>query len=184
MGPDRLCVRFPLIFLICWSLVPFVGKFVFHLSIGPRWLSGWDSPGINVNVLRDELYSCCPGCWGHAKSEIWSRQNGRSSPDRSVSLHWLQIGFDYFTLHTKLSTLKIRWGESHFQQLQELEIYVLNSEVMSSVKSSSSMKSGGLCQLNSSGGYQQEAHPSTWFLLSPLLCTEVLTSTFCLYSRF
>lgn len=91
----------------------------------------------------------------------------------STSLHYIP-GF---------CTLKISCGESHFQQLQELELSVLNSEVMSSVKSSSSTKSGGPCQLNSSGGYQQEADPSTWFLPSPLLCSEVLTSTFCLCSR-
>jgi len=39
------------------------------------------------------------------------------------------------------------------------------------MKSSSSKKFGGLCQLNSSSGYQQEADPSTWFLPSCLLCS-------------
>lgn len=93
--------------------------------------------------------------------------------------------YDLTSLHyiPGFHTLKIRCGESHFQQLQELELYVLNSEVMSSVKSSSSTKSGGLCQLISTGGYPQEADPSTWLLPSPLLLSEVLTSTFCLYSR-
>lgn len=62
---------------------------------------------------------------------------------------FIDYGYDLTSLHyiPGFHTLKIRCGESHFQQLQELELYVLNSEVMSSVKSSSSTKSGGLCQL-------------------------------------
>lgn len=134
----------------------------------------------NTNFLR-QLSSCCLGCWEHAISEV----------SRMVALHmdpslFIDYRQDLTSLHyiPGFRTLEIRCGESHFQQLQELELYVLNSEVMRSVKSSSSMKSRGLCQLNSSGGYKQEADPSTWFLPSHLLCTEVLTNTFCLYSRF
>lgn len=44
-------------------------------------------------------------------------------------------------------TLRIRWGKFHFHQLQELELYVLNSEVMSSMKSSHQWNLGAYVSL-------------------------------------
>ena len=73
MKPARLCVRFPLRLLICWSrFVPFTSKGVFHLDISPWWLSGRDSSSTSVNFLRSQLYSYVWAAEGmlEVKSEV------------------------------------------------------------------------------------------------------------------